>query len=305
MKSFPLVLMIMNMTHFAFAGSEPGESKKSTSPNTLHKTAATGSAATGAAATGALATSVALEASTVADATAATTAAAIECCTKSNCADYNGKKSTTVSGRTCQNWNKQIPHKHKYPQDKERISHNYCRNPSGHDSAWCYTMDPNKRWENCHIRPCKVCKPGDTMMKDCNKCKCMGGKGWACTKIRCRGKQVCKPGATMMKDCNKCKCMGEKRWACTNMTCRGKQDCIKPYPKSKGWRGICQHREIIGSYRGYCWKQCGQASKFWSWIFSSKKAAKVPGKTHEICAEKYKDQPTRDKCRAGSRFRGA
>ena len=28
--------------------------------------------------------------------------------------------------------------------------HNYCRNPDGEDQgAWCYTTDPNHRWEYC------------------------------------------------------------------------------------------------------------------------------------------------------------
>ena len=29
--------------------------------------------------------------------------------------------------------------------------HNYCRNPDGEDFAWCYTTDPNTRWEECDI----------------------------------------------------------------------------------------------------------------------------------------------------------
>lgn len=27
--------------------------------------------------------------------------------------------------------------------------HNYCRNPDGVESIWCYTTDPKKRWELC------------------------------------------------------------------------------------------------------------------------------------------------------------
>ena len=28
-------------------------------------------------------------------------------------------------------------------------NHNYCRNPSSHPNAWCYTTDRRKRWDNC------------------------------------------------------------------------------------------------------------------------------------------------------------
>uniref|UniRef100_A0A4W4FYN9 Kringle domain-containing protein n=1 Tax=Electrophorus electricus TaxID=8005 RepID=A0A4W4FYN9_ELEEL len=38
---------------------------------------------------------------------------------------------------------------------KADLESNYCRNPDG-DSAgpWCYTTDPEKRWENCDIQDC-------------------------------------------------------------------------------------------------------------------------------------------------------
>ncbi len=33
---------------------------------------------------------------------------------------------------------------------------NYCRNPEGSDDyVWCYTTDPNKRWDNCIVEMCQ------------------------------------------------------------------------------------------------------------------------------------------------------
>ena len=31
---------------------------------------------------------------------------------------------------------------------------NYCRNPTNGKTAWCYTMDPNKKWEYCAVPTC-------------------------------------------------------------------------------------------------------------------------------------------------------
>jgi hypothetical protein len=72
-------------------------------------------------------------------------------------ADYRGNISVTASGKTCQAWNSQTPHQHTrtpddYPNDG--LDSNFCRNPDGEARAWCYTMDPNTRWELCDIPVC-------------------------------------------------------------------------------------------------------------------------------------------------------
>ena len=32
--------------------------------------------------------------------------------------------------------------------------HNYCRNPDGEPKPWCYTTDPNVRFEFCDVPFC-------------------------------------------------------------------------------------------------------------------------------------------------------
>lgn len=68
-----------------------------------------------------------------------------------NGANYRGCQNRTVSGRQCQDWDKQYPHKHStIPDTKKGLgSHNYCRNPNNKEKIWCYTTDRGKEWEYC------------------------------------------------------------------------------------------------------------------------------------------------------------
>ena len=81
-----------------------------------------------------------------------------------NCADgdqnaYRGTKATSASGAACQAWDVQSPHSHtrtdaNFPGSGLDGGHNYCRNPDGEANAWCYTTDPDLRWESCGIPGC-------------------------------------------------------------------------------------------------------------------------------------------------------
>jgi predicted AlkP superfamily pyrophosphatase or phosphodiesterase len=78
-------------------------------------------------------------------------------CASEKQADYRGTISKTISGLTCQNWADQSPHSHSrtpanYPSSG--LDSNYCRNPDGEEGAWCYTSDPNNRWELCDVPTC-------------------------------------------------------------------------------------------------------------------------------------------------------
>jgi hypothetical protein len=69
-------------------------------------------------------------------------------------ADYIGCQDVTKSGKVCQNWMETVPHKHKMTKfakkgKKNLGDHNYCRNPDGSETIWCYTTDSTTLWEEC------------------------------------------------------------------------------------------------------------------------------------------------------------
>jgi hypothetical protein len=77
-----------------------------------------------------------------------------------NGADYRGVQHTTESGKTCQSWSAQSPHNHSTTPanyNSSGLTKNYCRNPESAPSIWCFTTDPDVRWELC--KPIGVLRP--------------------------------------------------------------------------------------------------------------------------------------------------
>ncbi|XP_039272402.1 plasminogen-like [Styela clava] len=73
-------------------------------------------------------------------------------------ASYRGQISITKTGRICQRWDSQTPHAHTRTTCTYALAgldNNHCRNPDGEPGGpWCYTTDPNTRWEYCAIPEC-------------------------------------------------------------------------------------------------------------------------------------------------------
>ncbi|OPL33298.1 apolipoprotein, partial [Mytilus galloprovincialis] len=76
-----------------------------------------------------------------------------ECRKSAKGTEYKGRISLTQTGRTCQYWERQYPHKHPF-SISFKTEHNYCRNPDNSGQPWCYTNDPTTRWEYCQIPMC-------------------------------------------------------------------------------------------------------------------------------------------------------
>ena len=77
------------------------------------------------------------------------------------CGSYMGRINRTGSGRRCQAWRDQSPHQHYYQTDDwfpgEGLDgvENYCRDPeTGWWKPWCFSVDPNIRWEICTVPLC-------------------------------------------------------------------------------------------------------------------------------------------------------
>ncbi|XP_041052595.1 prothrombin [Carcharodon carcharias] len=71
---------------------------------------------------------------------------------------YKGNISMTLSGRECQYWSSNYPHRPIYNPESHNqsdLTDNYCRNPSdSHMGPWCYTKDPAVQTEACYIPRC-------------------------------------------------------------------------------------------------------------------------------------------------------
>ncbi|KAG9335230.1 hypothetical protein JZ751_005586 [Albula glossodonta] len=74
--------------------------------------------------------------------------------------NYKGTWSVTKSGVPCQPWASTMPHEHnryllQTREKKSQLVENYCRNPDNETTGpWCFTSDPNLRFETCGIPQC-------------------------------------------------------------------------------------------------------------------------------------------------------
>ncbi|XP_053572492.1 hepatocyte growth factor [Bombina bombina] len=102
-------------------------------------------------------------------------------CMVCNGEHYRGPMDHTESGKECQRWDLQRPHKHSFTPERhpnKGLNDNYCRNPDGKAKPWCYTLDPATPWEFCAIKPCAHSVVNNThITKDCVKGQGEGYRG--------------------------------------------------------------------------------------------------------------------------------
>ncbi|KAK3604326.1 hypothetical protein CHS0354_021124 [Potamilus streckersoni] len=71
--------------------------------------------------------------------------------------EYTGRKNHTESGLECMEWSSTTPHDHhqtNFPDDSIEKARNYCRDPDRSGKPWCYTIDPNVRYQTCSVQRC-------------------------------------------------------------------------------------------------------------------------------------------------------
>ncbi|XP_011299094.1 tyrosine-protein kinase transmembrane receptor Ror2 [Fopius arisanus] len=80
-------------------------------------------------------------------------------CVRDNGRFYMGNMNRSKSGLDCQPWDTQQPHFHNKPPNvfpQIRYGKNFCRNAGGDElMPWCFTMNPEVRWEHCDIQICE------------------------------------------------------------------------------------------------------------------------------------------------------
>lgn len=86
---------------------------------------------------------------------------------------YTGRINVTSSGRTCQRWDVDSPHRastcaRDMPDAEVSHAQNYCRNPDYSTCKkampWCYTTDSKTTWEYCYIPECGEKQDADILI---------------------------------------------------------------------------------------------------------------------------------------------
>jgi len=69
---------------------------------------------------------------------------------------YLGTQSHTRRGFTCQRWDTQFPHTHRFGSVPELAGHNFCRNMDNSEEPWCYTTNPEFPRDFCAVPKCTL-----------------------------------------------------------------------------------------------------------------------------------------------------
>ncbi|XP_048736074.2 macrophage mannose receptor 1-like isoform X1 [Ostrea edulis] len=176
---------------------------------------------------------------------------------------YIGKVNITISGRVCQPWGTQTPHRHRFGW--LYTEKNYCRNPDDESvGPWCYTMDTYKRWESCGLKKCT------DEFDLCSSMPCQNGGTCNSIELNDNSKKLqtynctCRPGWTG-KTCKErvpwsacnispCKNGGTCIESKTSFTCRCPSGYIGPTCGISLKTDLCDSQNYWNHYGNQCYK---------------------------------------------------
>ncbi|XP_033101733.1 coagulation factor V-like [Anneissia japonica] len=188
-----------------------------------------------------------------------------ECYKLKNARDYRGSINRTPTGRTCQKWTSQTPHEHGYKPEKfpngELGDHNLCRNVDGYSHAWCYTTDPEKRYEDCDIgSPGEYCEDEELLVRLVDGNTTLEGRvevffdgvwGTVCGDSfgSSDAKVICKMLGFQETDSNQC-CKsfgpGSGNIFIDDLECLGHEDSLEQCRHSGWGEHNCNHQDDVG-----------------------------------------------------------
>jgi len=181
-------------------------------------------------------------------------------------ANYRGCQTRTRSGKLCQRWTAQSPHRHSRTPGNYRYSglghHNKCRNPDGEDSIWCYTTDSGSRWEFCNPLGREGEEVGvgggddELSLLEGEECLGAGASKKCIDPMECLNKETgledpeCAPGQCMCyrvdADVND-ECYGNDLTVSTKL-CKSYLTCVKDgEPKDSCTPGECKCERVVGA----------------------------------------------------------
>lgn len=186
--------------------------------------------------------------------------------------EYVGMKDTTISGRKCQAWVSNFPHSHanhnaNFPDGTQLEAKNYCRNPDnetilkdplggGPAGPWCYTTDPEVRWEYCGIPYCR--DSGKPDPKTCSKGRC----GNSCTS---KGLECCFCDETRTLNLEACFCCPKNHSCCPVETWTNNEAhcCPEGYACTKDLKCTKQLNIKPTPAEGMCGFNCREDTKIY------------------------------------------
>ncbi|XP_033757774.1 plasminogen-like [Pecten maximus] len=130
--------------------------------------------------------------------------------------EYEGRVSCTLKGTVCQRWDTDFPHSLSYYRDRSDYG-NSCKIGNEH-RPWCYTTDPNDRWDYCPVEDLDcgappIISPSNTGVKIEIKWPDMGSK--AQVLYQCESLIAAEPD----QHCPVARCEGDLNWSEANVSC--------------------------------------------------------------------------------------